>query len=161
VSTAPSDAREERSAADAYLDRLGIPDRPDPGGIVWVTPELLEQVLPEVGLIPQERSSGAGETTVVSELDGFALETILRGDIADGRGPRLVARASFVLERAVGLAWANAWNARGALCAVYLDADGDPVLQATLDTGGGVTLEGLHRFLHGFVAEVAELLGSL
>lgn len=161
MSTPPSSAREERGAADAYLDRLGIPDRPETGGIVWVTPAILEEVLPEAGLTPRERVSGAGEHTIIAELDGFEVEAVLRGSPADTHGPVLTARAGFVLDGGGSLAWANAWNARDGLCAAYLDGDGDPVLQATLVVGGGVTLEGLRRFLRVFVAEVRQLVASL
>ncbi|MDW8480224.1 MAG: YbjN domain-containing protein [Xanthomonadales bacterium] len=76
------------------------------------------------------------------------------------RGRYLMARFA-VTGSAADLKWANEWNRDLRFARVYLDQDGDPVLEAELDFVGGVRRANVEHFIRSFGDAVGTFLNRV
>ncbi len=113
-----------------------------------LTPEEVEALL-KSGSYRYERVEDQGQVYFRLRLGGLRAALYLL-DCQEGRCESLQLYAGFSMEKPPTLERINAWNREHRFSRAYLDADGDPALEADLDLAGGVAEGAVLNFLDLF-----------
>jgi hypothetical protein len=113
-----------------------------------ITPGEVEALL-KSGSYRYERLEDKGQVYFRLRLAGLRAALYLL-DCQEGRCESLQLYAGFSMEKPPTLERINAWNREHRFSRAYLDADGDPALEADLDLSGGVAEGAIRAFLDLF-----------
>lgn len=113
-----------------------------------LTPGEVEALL-KAGSYRYERVEEKGEVYFRLRLAGLGAALYLL-DCQEGRCESLQLYAGFSMKKPPTLERINAWNREHRFSRAYLDADGDPALEADLDLSGGVAEGAIRAFLDLF-----------
>lgn len=110
--------------------------------ITRLTGEQLLAILGDLGYTGGEIDE---DGDVVVRMSGYRVLLLL----GSYKGESLMARFA-AAGTAADCAWANDWNREMRLARVYLDAEGDPVLEAEIAFEGGIERANLAHFLTAY-----------
>ena len=119
-----------------------------PQVVTSLTLEEMEAILKEAGYRYEQVKKDA-EVFFLLRMGGLKAGLFLM-DCKEGRCGSLQLFAGFNMEKPPTLERINAWNREHRFSRAYLDADGDPALEADLDLSGGVAEGAIRAFLDLF-----------
>ncbi|MGF1656078.1 MAG: YbjN domain-containing protein [Verrucomicrobiales bacterium] len=134
-------------SSQVYGQGLRLPDLKVPrtptgagGGNVYTDASLglIAEIANELGY-PAEQASDTAVKIVLGDVNVFCF--VKQGDIQLYAG---------FTDSSANLETVNEWNKNRRFSRSYLDNDGDPIIEADLDFDGGVTREGVRKFIQLF-----------